>query len=220
MAFSLLFKDELKGFYLSKVMIFLWIGLPVMAILLYLLMPDLGPDLSFTALSAMIVSSVAGTLGAVMLAVSIINEKNRHVYELFVIRPIKRRDIVLAKFFAVYICITIACIIAIGSGLAIDILINGGTPVAILTAVMESLTVSLSLMAISCSAGVLIGFAAPSILLGVILVIYGGNQISGLSILPTTLGLSNPVPFTVGYSAIITTVLLTLSIIVFNRRQF
>jgi len=32
----LLFKDELTGFYKSKVMIFLWIGLPLMAVLLHL----------------------------------------------------------------------------------------------------------------------------------------------------------------------------------------
>lgn len=220
MSLSLLIKDELKGFYISKVMIFLWVGLPLMAILLYLFMPDSGSNVLFTALSAMIISSIAGTLAAVMLAVSIINEKNRHVYDLFIIRPIKRRNIILAKFMAVYTCVAIACIIALCLGLAIDYFVNGGAPNTVLTAVQVSLTLSLSMMAISCSAGILIGIASPSILMGAILVVYGGNQISTISILPTTLGLSNPVPFTIGLSAIVTGVLLLIAIIAFNRKQF
>ena len=90
MSFLLLFTDELRGFYKSKVMIFLWIGLPLMTILLHLWSPNTGENIPFTALSAIIVSSVGGTLAAVMLTVSIINEKTQHVYDLFLIRPLKR----------------------------------------------------------------------------------------------------------------------------------
>jgi hypothetical protein len=45
----------------------------------------------FTLISSIVVSSIGGTLAAVMLAVFIINEKNRHVYDLFLIRPINAK---------------------------------------------------------------------------------------------------------------------------------
>src|SRR4030042_2932982 len=121
MKLPILYVDELRGFYKSKVMLFLWIGLPVMAILLrYVQITTTGQQISFTVISALVVSSLAGTLSAVMLTVSIINEKNRHVYELFLIRPLKRRDIVLAKFLSVYTCVAVASLIAIFVGVAAD----------------------------------------------------------------------------------------------------
>ena len=103
MKLGLLFVDELRGFYKSKVMIFLWIGLPIIALLFRFVSASIsGQNIPFTLVSSIVVSSLAGTLASVMLAVFIINEKNRHVYELFLIRPLKRRDIILAKFFSVY----------------------------------------------------------------------------------------------------------------------
>ena len=41
MSLWLLFKDELNGFYRSKVMLALWAGLPAMAVLLYFLVDDI-----------------------------------------------------------------------------------------------------------------------------------------------------------------------------------
>ena len=103
MKLQLLYVDELRGFYKSKVMLFLWIGLPIVALLFrFVQVSTTGQAIPFTVISALVVSSLAGTLAAVMLTVSIINEKNRHVYELFLIRPLKRRDIMLSKFLSVY----------------------------------------------------------------------------------------------------------------------
>ena len=79
MSFLLLFKDELRGFYKSKVMIFLWIGLPALAVLFHLWAPNTGPELPFTVISALLVSSIGGTLASAMLAVTIINEKTSRV---------------------------------------------------------------------------------------------------------------------------------------------
>ena len=110
MSFGLLFKDELKGFYKSKVMIFLWIGLPLMTVVLYWLSPYTGEDVPLSLLSALLVSSIGGTLGSAMLAVSIIHEKDQHTYDLFLIRPIKRWHLMISKFFAVFLCIAIACV--------------------------------------------------------------------------------------------------------------
>ena len=215
-----LFKDELKGFYKSKVMIFLWLGLPLLALSIHLWQPETGEELPFTAVSAILVSSIGGTLASVMLAVSIINEKNSKVYDLFLIRPIKRRDILISKFLAIYLCIAIASLLALSLGLIIDYYTIGGTPETVLESAKDSIILSLSMMAISSSAGVLIGVLSPSILVGAILVIYGGNQISVIPLLPTILNISNKQLFTVGIGILFTVVLMGIAIMIFNRKQF
>jgi ABC-2 type transport system permease protein len=216
----LLFVDELMGFYKSKVMISLWIGLPLVSILFHFLSSSTGPPIPFTVVSAIVVSSLAGTLASVMLAVSIINEKNRHVYELFLIRPLKRRNIIIAKFLSVYVCIAVAAILAIILGMVADYLTTGTLSEAVLSNTFQSLSISLSMMATSCAAGVLIGVVSPSVLVGAILVIYGGNQISALPLLPSILNLTNPTLFTISLGALMSIILLILAISIFDRKQF
>lgn len=216
----LLFVDELMGFYKSKVMISLWIGLPLVSILFHFLSSNTGSPIPFTVVSAIVVSSLAGTLASVMLAVSIINEKNRHVYELFLIRPLKRRNIIIAKFLSVYVCIAVAAILAIILGMVADYLTTGALSEAVLSNTFQSLSISLSMMATSCAAGVLIGVVSPSVLVGAILVIYGGNQISALPLLPSILNLTNPTLFTISLGALVSIILLILAISIFDRKQF
>ncbi len=140
---GLLFVDELRGFYKSKVMVFLWIGLPIIALLFrFISAGSSGQNISFTLISALIVSSIGGTLASVMLAVFIINEKNRHVYDLFLIRPLKRRDIILAKFFSVYTCVAIASFIAILAGMITDYITTGSLSTAVLSNAGQSLATS------------------------------------------------------------------------------
>ncbi len=220
MSLSILFKDELRGFYKSKVMMVLWIGLPVLSILFFLFSPDTGEDLPLTVTTSLIVSSVAGTLGAVMLAVSIINEKGNKVYDLFLIRPIKRRNILVSKFLAVYVCIAIAVSISLMLGLGIDYYRFGGIPEGMLSSIIDSIIISLSMMAISASAGVLIGVLSPSVLVGAVLVIYGGNQISILPALPALFEASNENVFAVAVGVVTTILLLSIAIWIFGRKQF
>jgi ABC-2 type transport system permease protein len=221
MKLSLLYLDELKGFYKSKVMLFLWVGLPLVAVLFrFIQYGSTGQAISFTVISALIVSSLAGNLAAVMLAVSIINEKNRHVYELFLIRPIKRRDIVLAKFLSVYTCVAVASLIAVSAGVVADYLTANAFPATILNDTAQSLTISLSMVAVSCSAGVLIGIGAPSVLVGAILVLYGGNQISVIPLVPTMLNLPEASLFTVGLAVAVAASLLVGAVALFERKQF
>lgn len=120
MSFVLLVSDEIKGFYKSKVMIFLWIGLPFLTILIHFWSSLQGGGIPFTALSAIVTSSIGGTLASVMLAVSIINEKSQHVYDLFLVRPVRRWNIILSKFLAVYVCITVASLLSLLLGVLID----------------------------------------------------------------------------------------------------
>ena len=220
MSFLLLFKDELNGFYKSKVMTFLWIGLPLMTVLLHLWSPNTEEEIPFTLLSTLVVSSIGGTLAAVMLTVSIVHEKTRHVYDLFLVRPLKRWHIVISKFFAVYTCIAIASILTLMLGVVIDYLLMGSAPKAILNDTIQSLAISLSMMAVSSSAGVLIGVISPSVLVGAILVIYGGNQISAIPMLPIMLNISNPVPFTLILGVLISCVLLLIAVFLFSKKQF
>ena len=221
MKLPLLYVDELRGFYKSKVMLFLWIGLPIVSILFrFVQYETTGQTISFTVISGLVISSLAGTLAAVMLTVSIINEKNRHVYELFLIRPLKRREIILAKFLSVYTCVAIASFIAAFFGIGTDYLTTGALSTAALNNLGQSLAISLSMMAVACAAGVLIGVASPSVLVGAILVIYGGNQISVLPLVPTILNLSNATEFTIGLAVLTTVLILAAAVGLFERKQF
>jgi len=192
-----------------------------MTVILHLWSPDTGEALPFSALSAIVVSSLAGTLAAVMLTVSIINEKTRHVYDLFLIRPLKRWQLIISKFLAVYACIAIASFLALMLGLIIDYLTIQGPSQAILSSTSQSLATSLCMMAISSSAGILIGVATSSILVGVILVIYGANQISAIAtLLPNMAMIPNPVYLTVVLGSAISCIFLIVAIFLFIRKEF
>ena len=218
---ALLFVDELRGFYKSKVMVFLWIGLPIISLLFrFISAGSSGQNISFTLISALIVSSIGGTLASVMLAVFIINEKNRRVYDLFLIRPLKRRDIILAKFFAVYTCVAIASLIAILAGMITDYITTGSLSTSVLNNAGQSLATSLSMIAVSCAAGVLIGVASPSVLVGAILVIYGGNQISVIPLIPTLLNIQEATIFTILLAGVMATALLFAAVALFESKQF
>lgn len=217
MSLRILFLDELNGFYRSRVMIALWIGLPAMALLLYFLVPDL-EGLPITQFTALLVSSIGGLLTSVLIVVNILNEKERKVYDLFLIRPIKRRDLILAKFGAVYICVAVAGLLAIFVSASLDAVLNGYDLIATLTALNDPSIIALSMMAISCSAGVLIGVFANSVLVGVLLVLYGGNQLSSLVILPVLLE-TGDIWMSGLYAVVITLVLMLSSILVFQRKE-
>ncbi len=228
MSLLLLFKDEMKGFYKSKAMIALWIGLPVFSTLFtlvtHLLEPG-APGTFFSLLSALLVSTLGGYLSSLLLATTIINEKNRNVYDLFLVRPVKRRNLLLAKFLTVYICVAIASLLAVGLGLLIDYFTGGLPPDLVLDNVFHNLAISLSMIALSCAAGILIGVVAPSVLIGVIMMLYGGNTLLVVPLLTSMFGGIADMPIlgivipTV-FSVIVSIVLLLIAIRVFNRKQF
>lgn len=219
MSFSLIFKDELTGFYKSKTMIFLWIGLPVLAILIHV--SSQSTDMSLSILVSLVVSSIGGLLASVMLTVNIINEKDTRVYDLFLIRPLKRWHILVSKFLAVYICVSIACIIAISIGLLVDYSESQIAFDIIVQNIFEPFIMTLSVIAISSSIGILIGVVAPSILVGVLLVIFGGNYVSSIpSIIPFIFNIENPFNIVLMLGIIITIVLMGLSILLFNKKEF
>jgi hypothetical protein len=60
----------------------------------------------------------------------------------------------------------------------------------------------------------------PLFLVGAILVIYGGNQISIIPLVPTLLNLPDASVFTIALAAAVAVGLLAAAITVFNRKQF
>jgi ABC-2 type transport system permease protein len=217
MSFRLLFKDELNGFYRSKVMMALWIGLPVMALLLYFIIPDT-EGIPISQFTALLVSSVGGLLTSAMIVVTILNEKERKVYDLFLVRPIKRRDLLLAKFAAVYSCVVVAALIAIILAAFLDAILKGYDLGTTVTSLGDPVLIALSMMAISCSTGVLIGVFANSMLVGILLVLYGGNQLSSLVILPILMDVGELWMAGV-WSLVITVGLLIGSVLLFQRKE-
>jgi len=219
LSFLLLFLDELKGYVKSKVMIVLWFGLPLLSFLIHFIQPET-EDFPISFLVVLLVSSIGGTLSAIMLSTSIVSEKNRHVYELFLIRPVKRYNLLLAKFFAVFLCLIIAIFISLIGGLLIDI-ITVGFPENYLNSIFDSLIISMSSMAITCSIGIFIGVLVSSVAVAAILAVYLGGQLSSIIILPTFFipGLDPEIlALILGIS--ISTVVMSINILLFSRMQF
>jgi ABC-2 type transport system permease protein len=219
MSLGLLYLDEMKGFYKSKVMIVLWVGMPFLSFLMQFLQPDL-EGIPVSTFVAILISSIGGTLSSVMLSTSITSERNRNVYDLFLIRPVKRYEILLSKYFAVFTCLIIAALFSLGLGLLIDAS-TIETPLSdLLQNNLESLTISLAGISISCSIGIFFGIIVNSVPVAAILSVYLGNQISGFIILPTILieGL-DPIIYSSIIGIGLTVILLAISIIIFNKKQ-
>lgn len=217
---ALLYVDEFKGFTKSRVMLALWVGLPVLALILHAWSPAVDGDMPLSVFTALIVSSISGTLASAMLAVSLIHERSRHVYELFLIRPMQRRDILLAKFLAVYTGLAIAAVLAVLVGFAFDYVDRGAIPSGLLIDTLKSVGLSLSMTAIASAMGVLIGVISTSVLLGVILVIYGGNQVVGVVMLPIVSDFSGSSLLTFAGAAVIAGLAMYGAVHLFNRQQF
>jgi ABC-2 type transport system permease protein len=220
MSLLLLFMDEWKGYAKSKVMIVLWFGMPILSFLLQFINPATMEGMPISLLVSIVVTSIGGTLSAIMLSTSIVSEKNRHVYELFLIRPVRRSSLILAKFIAVYSCLIIAILISLSIGLIIDGITGNLTGIE-WEGTINSLIIGLSSMAITCSIGIFFGVLVSSVPVAAILSVYLGSQLSTLIILPTILieGL-NPQLLALTIGITLTTGIMILNLILFNKKQF
>ena len=217
MSLKLLFRDELNGFYRSKVMLALWVGLPAMAVALYFLASDV-EGISMSSFTALLVASIGGLLTSAMMVVTILKEREEKVYDLFLVRPIKRRDLLLSKFMAIYLCVALAAILAIFVSVMLDAVLNGVGLGDAMMSLGEPLIIVLSMMAINCSVGVFIGIIANSVLVGILLVLYGGNQLASLVILPIIMDMGE-VWMAPLIALAISTAMLTGSILLFQRKE-
>lgn len=189
----LLVRDELIGFARSRVMLVLWGVLPCAALVGFLLLRGrvlhgARTDLSATAFMSLLESSLASTAAALMIAVDLVSERNRNVYTLLVIRPVRREVIVWAKFVAVFGCVALACVVSISLGMVVD-LAHGVAPTAAeLSATARTLAQTAVLIALASAAGAVFGVLTRSIVVAVLLVLYVGQNVAGLVMLPVYLG--------------------------------
>lgn len=222
----LLFLDELNGFYKSGVMIVLWILLPLMGVGLYFLISGQtgqvfpgGGELPMTYLIGLIVSNIGAQITAVMLTVNIINERQKKVYDIFVIRPIRRSYLLLSKFFAVFLCVSLACVLAMFAGILVDT-IRGDAPSAfMIRTTFESYVMSVGVIATLSAVGILFGVMADSIMVGVILILFLGGYATYFPALPPLMGLPNSTLWSLVSGAAATAGILALSGYLFNRKQ-
>ena len=218
MSLRLLYVDELKGFARSKVMAALWIGLPVMSVLLRSLRPET-EGIPLTMFVAILIASIAGTLSAVMLSASITGERNRNVYELFLIRPVKRRDLILSKYLAALSCLTIAVLLSFALGALIEA-VSGNLESGILKASFESLLLSIAGMALACGVGVFFGVLINSVAVSAILSVYLGNQLSALVILPMVLVEKlDTIFYPIALGLLVPIILLVVSVQIFKKKM-
>ncbi len=201
----------------------MWIGMPLVVIVMHFLNPVQG-DFPMTLFSGIIIASIGGLLAAVILSSTMANEINANVYALFLIRPVKRWQIVIAKYIAFMFSLIIASLLSFTSGIIVD-LIRSSLPSEILKALIrysfENLLISLSAMSIACAAGLVIGMLVKSVAMAVILSIYLGQQMSVIAILPGYfLENVNPLVFSIGVGLAATVIILSLGIFVFQKKQF
>ncbi|MEX2681706.1 MAG: ABC transporter permease [Candidatus Sigynarchaeota archaeon] len=231
MSLKLLLLDELQGFAKSKITIILWIGLPVLTIVMnFLTSEDFSPILTYT--SAVMATSIAGALGSVMLSTSITSEMNKHVYDLFLIRPVKRRNLIIAKYIAVYACLLAAVFIAIGTSLIIDAIRNIEMPQYLVEQSTKSIITTFFALGITCSFGALFGIAMKSVAASALLSLYVGNQASALLTLVIPLiseelellyGITFPVDIFVlsmAIGAAVAVAMFVVALLVFEKKQF
>jgi ABC-type Na+ efflux pump permease subunit len=181
------------------------------------------PDakMSASVFMSLILSSLSGTVAALMVAVDIVSERQRKVFELFIIRPIRREVIIWSKFIAVFLVVTTACVLSLALGVVVDAIqgdpIDGNTAYEL----GKGLAQLISVVGLSAAVGVICGVLSRSILVAVLLILYGGQNLTIVPMLPTYLGVL-PDKFWVfqGISLILIAVLIWLSGVAFRRSQF
>jgi len=213
MSLNLLFRDEVNGFFRSNVMLVLLIGMPLLAIVMYILTPDL-EGMPLGPFTAVLLSSLAGLLASTTLAVSVVNERTQGVYDLFLVRPVKRSHLLLAKYLAVVTCVVLAAILAILLANVYDWSAHGAFD---LGGLVQPILTVVTMACVSCAVAVLVGTLVSSVLVGVIITIYAGNQLSAAIVLTSLFSaMSFELSALIGIA--ISAAVLGVALILFRRR--
>jgi len=230
----LLLWDEFKGYTKSKAIIVMWVGMPLIIILMHFLTPTQS-EFPVTAFSGVLIAVIGGVLASVILGTTMTNEITKNVYALFLIRPVKRWQIILSKYLAMILTLIIASFLSFGIGLIIDsikfteeeiTILFGGFP-NLINLALEDLLIAISAMSVACVIGLFIGMIAKSVAVSAILSFYLGQQISTLALFPRLLEATsslpenlNPLYLALSIGSAATVVILTLAIFIFHRKQF
>jgi ABC-type transport system involved in multi-copper enzyme maturation permease subunit len=105
-------------------------------------------------------------------SIEIVNEKNKKVYDLFLIRPVHRGSFLWAKFFAVAVCTSVAVLLAMLSGLLLDWLRGVAIGPLMLESIANSTMSAVGVVLVSTAAGILIGMISRTVLLAAMLVVF------------------------------------------------
>ncbi len=225
MSVQILFVDELRGFYKSKLMAILWIGMPLLAFIMHFLGGADAGGVPMSYITALLVTSISGTLGAVSLSTSITNEKNRRVYDLFLIRPVARWEILVAKYVAVYTCLILAVALSVCVGIVIDGVSLGSIPAILLTKTTESLATCLTGTALACAIGTFFGIVMSSVPAAAILSVYLGNQIATITMIPSLIpglipGGMSPLLISMVFGGVLAAAFMAIGLVKFHKMQF
>jgi ABC-type transport system involved in multi-copper enzyme maturation permease subunit len=227
MSLRILCADELRGFIVSKIMIILLVGMPIMSLVVHWLAGPSEKSISIAYLTAILVTSISGTLGSVSLSTSITSEKNRHVYDLFIIRPVKRWEILSAKFLAVYACLILAAALSILVGAIVDRLMTTTITPDLVNKTYQAFGTCLTGTALAVAIGTFFGVVMNSVPAAAILSVYVGNQITGitsvLSIIPGLLPAAiqdYTYLVAMGVGGGLAVLFFLLAIMLFNKKQF
>jgi len=192
----LLTGDEFRGFAKSKVMIVLWVLMPGIALVGFLLLRhrarlELGPGHSISAKQYMgfLESGIAGAIASVLVAVEIVSDRSRNVYQLFVIRPIRPESLLWAKFIAISVLVIIAATISMSIGFIFDA--TEGRPIDAdeLLQSGKAILATAQGVGLACAGGVLFGvLAKDSILVAVVLVLQIGQNFIFIPQIPAFFG--------------------------------
>lgn len=198
----------------------LWVGLPAITIVMHSIQSSI-EGISFLFIVGLLMASAGGLIGCVTLATSISTELNDHVYDLFLIRPVRRSSLLLAKFIAVAVCILIAFAFSFLAGYILDLATVGIPNEIIIRDTMNSLSISIAAMIIACSLGILIGVVISSVAVSAIVAIYAGGQLSAIiALIPILLPNEiSPYIFVISMSAIVAPIILVVAISLFERKQ-
>jgi len=182
MNLMILFQDEVHHFFKIRAMMYLWILLPVMTVFAHVFNSDTGMmsyALFMTSMTATIIGVVAGAL----IASSIINEKQQNVYIPFIIRPLKRRDLLLARYFAVCGSMFVTVLVAIVIGLIVDIISSGMSLNAdMIHELVYGFTLCSTIIFFSGSIGLLLGVVNSSVYVALMIYLFFGLQSGNLMI--------------------------------------
>lgn len=220
---AILVRDELIGFARSRVMLVLWVALPILATGGYFLLAGVSlggqsgmAPMTATTFMSFLMSSLAGTVAALMVAVDIVSERQRKVFDLLVIRPVRPEVIIWAKILAVFACVDVACVLSLLIGVVIDGV--RGQPIS--PSLVRDLASLTSVIALSAATGAFFGVLSRTILVAVILVLYVGQNLAVVPMLPMYLGvLPNQFWLIMVITAALIAIMVYLAGVVFRRAE-
>jgi ABC-type transport system involved in multi-copper enzyme maturation permease subunit len=225
----LLFWDELNGFAKSTVMLAMWLGMPLLGIMLYFILPHELPVTNFidggkfvfpaSLFLCITLSSTAGLLAATLVSIEIVHEKNKKVYDLFLIRPIHRGSFMWAKFFAVAFCVSVALVFAMVAGILVDLIRGVEISPLMLETIASKTLAGVGVVVLSTAAGIVIGMLSETVVLAVMLVWFVGQNVMFIPILAAVFTNDWVQVVTYGLTIALTVIMMVVASIIFKRME-